>query len=147
MNSKSLHIILYIIIIVYIISIAFYGVKNISVYNIILFLFASPLVEEYIFRGLVQKNIQKYIKYTFFSYITLSNIITSIIFTACHFVADSNFIVTTLIFIPSIYLGILYDQYKSIKQPFFAHSILNIIVFINYPVDLFPSIMKIILIQ
>ena len=147
MNSKSLHIILYIMILVYIISIAFYGVKNISVYNIILFLFASPLVEEYIFRGLVQKKIQKYIKYTFFSYITLSNIITSIIFTACHFVADSNFIVTTLIFIPSIYLGILYDQYKSIKHPFFAHSILNIIVFINYPVDLLPSIMKIILMQ
>lgn len=147
MNSKSLHIILYIIILVYIISIAFYGVKNISVYNIILFLFASPLVEEYIFRDLVQKKIQKYIKYTFFSHITLSNIITSIIFTACHFVADSNFIVTTLIFIPSIYLGILYDQSKSIKQPFFAHSILNIIVFINYPVDLLPSIMKIILMQ
>ena len=56
MNSKSLHIILYIMILVYIISIAFYGVKNISVYNIILFLFASPLVEEYIFRGLVQKK-------------------------------------------------------------------------------------------
>ena len=87
MNSKSLHIILYIIILVYIISIAFYGVKNISVYNIILFLFASPLVEEYIFRGLVQKKIQKYIKYTFFSYITLSNIIISIIFTACYFLS------------------------------------------------------------
>ena len=70
MNKNLLHIFFYItIIIVYTISIIFYGVKNINTYNIILFLFASPLVEEYIFRGLVQKNIQKKLNYTFFSYI------------------------------------------------------------------------------
>lgn len=148
MSKNLLHIFLYItIIIVYTISIIFYGVKNINTYNIILFLFASPLVEEYIFRGLVQKNIQKKLNYTFFSYISLGNIITSVIFTACHFIADNNFIVTILIIFPSIYLGILYDKYKSIKQPFFAHSLFNIIVFIDYPEDLLPFIMKIILIQ
>ena len=77
MKKYLLHIFIFTAItFVYGISIYIYGLKNTSIYNILLFLFASPFLEEFIFRGIVQKNIQKYIKCTFFSYISLSNIIT-----------------------------------------------------------------------
>ena len=38
------------------------GISNISLYNIILFLFAVPLFEEFIFRGLVQDKINNFFK-------------------------------------------------------------------------------------
>lgn len=144
MKKNLLHIFIFtFIIIFYIISILTYGLKNITIYNILLFLFASPLLEEFIFRGIVQSNLQKYIKYTLFSYISLSNIITSVIFTLLHLVNVSSIFVTSLLIIPSLYLGILYDKYKSIKYTTAAHSLFNIIVFIDYPPEIFAYIMEI----
>lgn len=142
MKKHLLHIFIFTaVIFVYGISIYTYGLQKITIYNILLFLFASPFLEEFVFRGIVQKNLQKYIKCTFFSYISLSNIITSIIFALVHFIAGCNFYVTILLLIPSIYMGLLYDMYESIKQPFAAHSIFNIIVFINYPPEIWQMIM------
>lgn len=142
MKKYLLHIFIFTAItFVYAISIYIYGLKNTSIYNILLFLFASPFLEEFIFRGIVQKNIQKYIKCTFFSYISLANIITSIIFAFAHLITGCNIYVTILLIIPSLYMGLLYDEYKSIKQPFTAHSIFNIIIFINYPPEIWQMIM------
>lgn len=144
MKKNLLHIFIFTAVaLIYIVSISIYGLKNITIYNILLFLFASPLLEEFIFRDIVQYNLQKYIKYTLFSYISLSNIITSVIFALSHYIAGSGVFVTILLIIPSIYLGLIYDKYGSIKYTVVAHSFFNIIVFIDYPNKIWAYIMKI----
>lgn len=144
MKKNLLHIFIFTAVaLIYIVSISIYGLKNITIYNILLFLFASPLLEEFIFRDIVQYNLQKYIKYTLFSYISLSNIITSVIFALSHYIVGSGIFVTILLIIPSIYLGLIYDKYGSIKYTVVAHSFFNIIVFIDYPNKIWAYIMKI----
>lgn len=143
MKKHLLHIFIFTaIIFVYGISIYIYGLQKLTIYNILLFLFASPFLEELIFRGIVQKKLKKHIKRTFFSCISLPNIITSILFTLAHLITGCNIYVTILLIIPSLYMGLLYDEYKSIKQPFAAHSMFNIIVFINYPPEIWQIIMQ-----
>ncbi len=111
----------------------YYGSTNIFIYNILLYLFAAPLLEEVIFRGFIQNKLKHIVKSYFLKYISLSNIITSIIFMLCHFIINLDIILSLLIFIPSIYLGFLYDYYNKISIPVFFHSFFNIIVFINIP--------------
>ncbi len=117
----------------FICCIYFYGISNITIYNIILFIFASPLLEEFIFRGLVQNIINKFFKSGIFLHISFGNIISSLLFTIIHFLINYNNFMNLLIFIPSLYFGYLYDKYKTLKLPFLFHSFFNINVFIAYP--------------
>ena len=62
MKKYIFEVTVFILILIYFICAAvLFGVSNISLYNITLFLFASPLIEEYIFRGLVQNKINKFV--------------------------------------------------------------------------------------
>lgn len=144
MNRNLLHIIIFsIILFIYIICMFIYGLRNITLYNILLFLFASPILEEFIFRRLLQNNLNKIIKYSLFPHISTANIISSFIFAISHLFTENAFFVTIILFITSLYLGLIYDKYKSIKYTIAAHSLLNIMVFINFPNHIWQFIMKI----
>lgn len=109
------------------------GIYNISLYNITLYLFASPLIEEYIFRGLVQDKINKFVNKTHFFHISAGNLISSILFTSAHCIINPFFIQNLFVIIPSLYLGYLYDKYKTLKMPVLFHSFFNINIFTAYP--------------
>lgn len=116
----------------FICCIYFYGISNISIYNVILFLFASPLLEEFIFRGLVQNRINKIAKTSFFLHISYGSIISTLIFVFVHFIASGYNYVNFLVFFPSLFLGYLYDKYNTLKLPVLFHSFFNLNVFISY---------------
>lgn len=113
----------------------FYGISSISVYNIVLFLFASPLLEEFIFRGLVQKNINNFLKSGVFLHISFGNIISSLIFTFIHLLLNDFAFIYLLIFLPSLFFGYLYDKYSSLLLPVLFHSFFNINAFTAYPLN------------
>lgn len=113
---------------------------NITIYNIILFLFAYPLVEEYFFRGVVQKNLTKIISGRIL-FISCSNIITSIIFMLFHLIFSLS-ISSILVFIPSILLGCLYDRYGKIYVSTIFHSLFNLNIFLCYNTSFFLNFMN-----
>ena len=85
-----------------------------------------PLVEELAFRGVLQEFIASKTKqYPPFYYLTLSNIITSILFVLIHFVHHSP-LWAVLIFIPSLIFGYFKEQYKNIIPSIFLHMFYNI---------------------
>lgn len=112
-----------------------YGISSISVYNIILFLFASPLLEEFIFRGLVQNNINNFLKTGVFLHISFGNIISSLIFTFIHLLLNDFAFIYLLVFLPSLFFGYLYDKYRNLLLPVLFHSFFNINVFTAYPLN------------
>ena len=134
MKKYSFEIIVFSLLSIYFICcILLNGVSNISLYNISLFLFASPLIEEYVFRGLVQNKINKFVNKTYFFHISTGNLISSILFTAAHCIVNPFFIQNLFVIIPSLYLGYLYDKYNTLKLPVLFHSFFNINIFIIYP--------------
>lgn len=112
-----------------------YGISSISVYNIILFLFASPLLEEFIFRGLVQNNINNFLKTGVFLHISFGNIISSLIFTFIHLLLNDFAFIYLLVFLPSLFFGYLYDKYRNLLLPVLFHSFFNINVFTAYSLN------------
>lgn len=112
-----------------------YGISSISLYNIVLFLFASPLLEEFIFRGLVQKSINNFLKSGIFLHISPGSIISSLIFTFIHLILNDFAFIYLRVFLPSLFFGYLYDKYKTLLMPVLFHSFFNINVFIAYPLN------------
>jgi membrane protease YdiL (CAAX protease family) len=77
------------------------------------------------FRGVIQEYIHSKTKqYDSFVYISLANIITSILFVAIHFVHHSP-IWAMLVFIPSLIFGYFKDQYDRIGPSIFLHMFYN----------------------
>lgn len=76
----------------------------------------TPLLEEIVFRGLVQRTVQKYLSPF------LAIVISAILFTLCH--------AFTLMIMPGIFIlglsaGYLYHAYQSIYAPISLHVFLN----------------------
>lgn len=136
MKKYILPIIVFTAVLIYFIyCIYLYGISNISIYNIILFLFASPLLEEFIFRGLVQNSINKFFKSGIFLHISYGSFISSLIFTFFHLLLNDFVFMYILVFLPSLFFGYLYDKYKTLLLPVLFHSFFNINAFISYPLN------------
>lgn len=121
------------VLIYFICCIIIYGVSNISIYNAALFLFASPILEEYVFRGVIQKNINKFVNNKIFFHISFGSLISSLIFAGVHFFINRYEFISLTVFLPSLFFGYLYDEYKTLKLPVLFHGFFNISVFISCP--------------
>jgi membrane protease YdiL (CAAX protease family) len=94
-----------------------------SLFFIIVF---YPVTEELIFRGMIQEFIAaKMVNYTFFTYISVANILTSVLFVAIHFVYHAPFW-ALMVFVPSLIFGYFKEQYKHIAPSIFLHIFYNI---------------------
>ena len=85
-----------------------------------------PVVEELAFRGVIQEVIASKTKqYPTFYYLTLANILTSVLFVLIHFVHHTP-LWAMLVFIPSLIFGYFKEKYKSILPSIFLHMFYNI---------------------
>jgi uncharacterized protein len=83
-----------------------------------------PIVEEIIFRGVLQNYLSQKMKQSY------AIIITSIIFAAVHFHSKQgygNIVIITTLFFLSLFLGFLYVRQKSIVTPIALHATFNAI--------------------
>jgi len=84
-----------------------------------------PVVEEFAFRGVIQEYIATKTKqYPSFFYLTVANIVTSVLFVLMHFVHHTP-LWAMLVFIPSLIFGYFKDQYKHIIPSIFLHMLYN----------------------
>jgi membrane protease YdiL (CAAX protease family) len=84
-----------------------------------------PVVEELAFRGVIQEFIASKTKqYPSFFYLSLANIVTSLLFVAMHFVHHTP-LWALLVFVPSLIFGYFKDQYKYIVPSIFLHMFYN----------------------
>ena len=84
-----------------------------------------PVIEELAFRGMIQEFIATKTKqYPAFYYLTLANILTSVLFVLMHFVHHTP-LWALLVFIPSLIFGYFKEQYKSILPSIFLHMFYN----------------------
>lgn len=85
----------------------------------------SPIIEEIIFRKLLQQEIHELIKIkTTFKSTVIPNLVSSIIFTTAHSPTWGNNAIWWII--PSLVLGELWRRHKNIKLCIFIHSWFNL---------------------
>lgn len=84
-----------------------------------------PVIEEFAFRGVIQEYIASKTKqYGPFFYLTIANIVTSILFVAMHFVHHPP-LWALLVFVPSLVFGYFKEQYGHIGASIFLHMFYN----------------------
>lgn len=87
------------------------------------------LVEELIFRGLIQEGLNKLFRHRFWiGPISLANLVTSILFAGAHLFAQPvGWALAT--FFPSLAFGFVWDRHKSIWACFVLHLSYNLFFF------------------
>ncbi len=88
----------------------------------------APIIEEFLFRGIIHNFIKKYLGR--FS----SIILTNIAFAMMHFSSSqklSNISILGSIFVLGCFLSFLYERQKSLISPIFLHAINNLVIALN----------------
>jgi membrane protease YdiL (CAAX protease family) len=87
-----------------------------------------PVIEEVVFRGLIQDGAHRYIKtpawYSSRFPVSQANLITSLLFTTFHFINHPP-MWALLVFIPSLILGFFKDRHNSLLPPILLHIYFN----------------------
>jgi uncharacterized protein len=82
----------------------------------------APLIEEFLFRGLLQNYLRKYLG------VTKAILLTSALFALFHFASSqglSNVIIILSLFILALFLGFIYEKQKSLLSPIVLHALFN----------------------
>lgn len=90
----------------------------------ILFSIVYPVLEEFVFRGIIQEYLKLKLKRTSLGPITCQNLITSLLFVILHFINHSMGWAIA-VFIPSIVFGYFKDKYNNLFPPIFLHCFYN----------------------
>lgn len=83
-----------------------------------------PLVEEMVFRGIIQEWLHQKIPASLFAGISSANVITSLLFTALHFINHSP-LWAAAVFIPSLIFGYFKDRTGGLGAPIALHVFYN----------------------
>ena len=102
---------------------SFYFVKNDQL-KFSLLVFIIPILEEIVFRGLIQEYLNAKFCNTGIKSISYANLITSILFVSLHLFYQPVYF-ALLVFIPSIIFGFFKDKYNSLQPPIFLHCFYN----------------------
>lgn len=106
------------------------ALKSPSTFILALFstLIFAPLIEEYLFRGLLQNFFKKYLS------CPKAIICSSLIFAVFHFAPGqkaANLTIVSCLFLFSLALGFLYEKYKTLWVPIVLHATFNFLSILN----------------
>jgi membrane protease YdiL (CAAX protease family) len=83
-----------------------------------------PVLEEIVFRGFIQEQLTRSIGSSRLGVLTYANILTSIIFSAMHFINHPP-VWALLVFIPSLVFGYSKDRFDTLLAPILLHLVYN----------------------
>lgn len=83
-----------------------------------------PVVEEIVFRGLLQELAHEYISQRFLGPLSIANLLTSCLFTGLHFFYHAP-LWAALVFFPSLVFGFFKDRSGRLAGPILMHSFYN----------------------
>ena len=84
----------------------------------------SPILEEVVFRGLIQENLAKRVSAPIPGPITAANLVTSVLFSVTHLLYHPP-LWSAAAFIPSLLFGYFKDKYQSLGPPVLLHAYYN----------------------
>lgn len=84
-----------------------------------------PVLEEIVFRGLIQEQLAKYASSRRFGPISIANLFTSLLFVAAHLIYQPV-IWALLVFFPSLLFGYTKERYASLWPPISLHVFYNL---------------------
>ena len=83
-----------------------------------------PVLEEIVFRGLLQELAQEFISRRAFGPLSLANLLTSLVFTGFHFLNHAP-LWAALVFFPSLVFGFFKDRHRILTAPILLHVFYN----------------------
>ncbi len=83
-----------------------------------------PVLEEIVFRGLIQELVQDYFSKKSLGPVTVANLLTSFLFTGLHFVYHPP-LWAALVFFPSLVFGFFKDRTRGLTAPIILHVFYN----------------------
>jgi hypothetical protein len=83
-----------------------------------------PVVEEIVFRGLLQELVQDYLSKARLGPLSVANLLTSVLFTAAHFFYHPP-LAASLVFFPSLVFGFFKDRTAALTAPILLHAFYN----------------------
>ena len=83
-----------------------------------------PLLEEIVFRGLVQELVHEYISAQSLGPLSVANLLTSLLFTGMHFLYHAP-LWAALVFLPSLVFGFFKDRTGKLAAPIVLHGFYN----------------------
>jgi len=92
-------------------------------HQLALIILVYPILEEIVFRGLLQEFLAKRIRYQY-RLLTMANVVTSLSFVLAHLIYN-DWIWALLIFFPSLVFGYMKERHQSLISPIILHSFYN----------------------
>ena len=83
-----------------------------------------PVLEEIVFRGLIQELVHNTISRRAFGPLSVANLLTSLLFTGLHFLSQPP-LWAALVFFPSLVFGYFKDRHQSLWAPILLHVVYN----------------------
>ncbi|MGB1581275.1 MAG: JDVT-CTERM system glutamic-type intramembrane protease MrtJ [Nevskiales bacterium] len=87
-----------------------------------------PLLEEIVFRGLIQDSLNERLARWRFRLLSKANLVTSLLFTALHFFSHPPLWAAS-VFIPSLVFGHFRERHNSLISPIVLHAFYNSVYF------------------
>ena len=83
-----------------------------------------PVLEEIVFRGLIQELVHDYLSKAVLGPVSIANLLTSLLFTGMHFVYHPP-LWAALVFFPSLVFGFFKDRTRGLTAPIILHVFYN----------------------
>jgi len=83
-----------------------------------------PVVEEMVFRGLIQELVHDYISHHLLGSLSVANLLTSLLFAGMHFIYHAP-LWAALVFFPSLVFGFFKDRTGRLPAPILLHVFYN----------------------
>ena len=83
-----------------------------------------PVLEEIVFRGLIQELVSDYLSRQSLGPLSVANLLTSVLFTALHFLYHPP-LWAALVFFPSLVFGFFKDRTRQLTAPIILHIFYN----------------------
>ena len=83
-----------------------------------------PVLEEIVFRGLIQELVHDYLSKATLGPVSVANLLTSLLFTGMHFVNHPP-LWAALVFVPSLVFGFFKDRTHGLTAPIVLHVFYN----------------------
>jgi len=99
---------------------AFGGGELPDVAALILLILVYPILEEVVFRGMIQPALQRRTRHPGFGPLSVANIVTSIMFAIAHLPAH-GILQSALVFGPSLLFGLFRERHGTVASPAVLH--------------------------
>ena len=83
-----------------------------------------PVLEEVVFRGLIQELVHEHISRKLLGPLSVANLLTSVLFTGLHFIYHPP-VWALLVFFPSLVFGFFKERHRGLTAPIVLHIFYN----------------------